>query len=260
MDEPHGPPVIECEHVWCRREGRVVLEDISLTVAERRFVGIIGPNGGGKTTLLRLVLGDLRPAGGCVRVFGETVRRPGQFGDAISCVPQRSDIDWSFPARVGDVVAMGAYGRLGLGRRVSRAVRAEAAERLDWLGLSALAERPIGRLSGGQQRRVFIARALMGEPRLLLLDEPCAGLDTAAQRTLLDHLRDLQRRLGLTVVMVSHNIGELSRAADRIACIDRTLHWHDASDLISEEVLRDVYACELEAHRVRHSEICHGPS
>jgi zinc transport system ATP-binding protein len=257
MSDSGARDVVTFDHVWFHRGPQVVLEDVSLAVPERCFVGVIGPNGAGKTTVVRLTLGLLRPTRGEVRVFGEVVQGPGQFGSAIGYVPQRSDIDWSFPTRVIDVVSMGAYGRLGLLRRVTRQIRQEAMERLEWLGIAGLARKPIGNLSGGQQRRTFVARALMGEPRLLLLDEPAAGLDTATHQQLLVQLRALQRRLGLTVVMVSHEIGELISAADRIACLSRTLHWHAAADLLSDEVLRDVYACELSAYRVHHHEICH---
>lgn len=250
-------PIIALDQVWFHRGTQTVLENVTLHVPEGSFTGLIGPNGGGKTTVLRLTLGLLRPSRGTVRVFGQPVERPGQFGSAIAYVPQRSEVDWSFPARVIDVVAMGAYGRLGLGRRVPRTVRDEALERLAWLGIEDLARRPIGRLSGGQQRRALLARALMGAPRLLLLDEPCAGLDTASHRLLITQMRDLQRRLGITVFMVSHDIGELVGAADRIACLHRTLHWHDRADLLSAEVLADVCACELSAYRARHGEICH---
>jgi zinc transport system ATP-binding protein len=250
--------MIDVDHVWFHRGAQAVLEDITLRIEERSFAGIIGPNGGGKTTLVKLLLGLLRPSRGAVRLLGEEIRRPGQFGHVIGYVPQRSDVDWAFPARVIDVVAMGSYGRLGLGRRVPRSVRAEALDRLRWLGIEDLAQRSIGRLSGGQQRRTFIARALMGEPRLLLLDEPAAGLDTASHTALLEQLRALQRQLGLTVVMVSHDIGELISAADRIACVNRTLHWHDAPQHLSDEILAGVYACELSAYRVHHHEICHG--
>jgi zinc transport system ATP-binding protein len=257
MTEEPSESLLALDEVWFHRGATPVLENLTLTVARGRFVGIIGPNGGGKTTLLRLILGLLRPTRGTIRVFDQVVNRPGQFGGAIAHVPQRSDVDWSFPTRVIDVVAMGSFGRLGLGRRVPRRVRDEAMERLDWLGISDLAQSQIGNLSGGQQRRAFIARALMGEPDLLLLDEPCAGLDQGAHSALIGQLRNLQRRLGLTVVMASHDIAELLNASDRIACIDRTLHWHDHPREISREMLESAYACELTAYHVHHNEICH---
>jgi zinc transport system ATP-binding protein len=244
--------VIALENVWFSHGDVPVLEDVSLRIEAGTFTGIIGPNGGGKTTLLKLVLGLLRPGRGAVKVFGEIVHGPGRGADRIGHVPQRSDVDWTFPARVVDVVMMGGFQR----GRSARELRQEAEQRLRWLGMDNLAQRQIGRLSGGQQRRVFLARALMGQPKLLLLDEPCAGLDQETHRAFIRQLRDLQQRLGLAVVMVSHDIGELASASDRLACLSRRLHWHDAADLISDEILSDVYACELEAYRVRHQEIC----
>jgi len=173
----------------------------------------------------------------------------------IGYVQQRNEIDKNFPATALDVVLMGAVARTGMLRRIPRATRDRAAELLDLTGVGALRNRPIGRMSGGQQQRVFIARALICQPRLLILDEPTAGLDSHGQQEFLHFVRQLRNDFALTVIMVSHDVGALTHYADQIACLNVRLHWHDKSELLSEEIIKDVFACELDAYRERVKEM-----
>ena len=260
-EEIHDPDchcertVVCIKDVSFRHGNQVVLDGVSLCLHEGVFLGIIGPNGGGKTTLLKLMVGALPLQSGSIEVFGKPVANIRNRSSLIGYVPQRNDIDQHFPATALDVVLMGAAAKAGLFRRVARPVRARACELLDRVGVGDLRDRPIGRMSGGQQQRTFIARALIGQPRLLVLDEPTAGLDSTGQQQFLHFIHELQRELGLSVVMVSHDIGQLGYYADQIACVNRHLHWHDRSTLLTEEIIHDVYACELDAYRERIREI-----
>ncbi|MFQ5896271.1 MAG: metal ABC transporter ATP-binding protein, partial [Nitrospinota bacterium] len=239
-------PVVRVEDLSFTYGDGPVLEGITLSVDEGLFIGLIGPNGGGKTTFLRILLGLLKPAGGLVRVFGLP---PGELGarrGLIGYVPQRYRVDPRFPATVLDVVLMGAYRMAGLGPRVPRRMREAGRGVLARVGLADQAERRIGSLSGGELQRALIARALVGEPRLLLLDEPTRGVDAAGQAQFMEFIQRLKADYALTLLLVSHDLGQLGAFSDRIACLNRHLHWHDRSELLDEEVLRRVYACELD--------------
>jgi zinc transport system ATP-binding protein len=245
--------VVCLKHVSFKRGERAVLDDITFCIDEGVFLGLIGPNGGGKTTLLKLILGSLPLQEGRIEVFGMLPHELGRDRWLVGYVPQKHEVDKNFPASALDVVLMGATGKAGLLRRVPRSTRVRAADLLQRVGVADLRDRPIGRMSGGQQQRTFIARALVGEPRLLILDEPTSGLDSAGQLQFLHMLRNLQRELRLTVIMVSHDVGQLSVYSDQIACLNRRLHWHDRASLIDDGVIRHVYTCELDAYveRVR---------
>jgi ABC-type Mn2+/Zn2+ transport system ATPase subunit len=197
-----------------------VLDDVTLTVAEGTFTALIGPNGAGKTTLLRLLLGLETPREGEVRVFGES---PGARGQRIGYVPQKTGVPDGFPLSVEEVVLMGRYALMGWGRRPSRADRDAARSALARVSLADAASRRFGELSGGQQRRALIARALVGEPRLLLLDEPTAGLDPAAQARFYDVCCVLQREEGLTLIAASHDVDVVAQHADTVLLIDRSV-------------------------------------
>jgi zinc transport system ATP-binding protein len=234
----NAPSVIELKNVtFAYSPGTPVLQNLNFKVWEGEFLGLIGPNGGGKSTLLKLVLGLLRPH-----------RR------LLGYVPQDTTVRKQFPATVLEVAVMGTYARLGLFRRPGEKERTAAREALKHVGLEGLEERQAANLSGGQQQRLSIARALVAEPRLLLLDEPTSGLDTGGQAQLFALLDELRKHFKLTVVMVSHDVTALAHYADQLACLSRTLHWHDRSELISEAVLRKVYACELDAFFIQHRE------
>jgi zinc transport system ATP-binding protein len=196
--------------------GRIpVLREVSLRIAEREFVALVGANGAGKTTLLRLALGLLRPTHGTVRLFGTPLDR---FGDwsRIGYVPQRAAAAVTLPVSVTEAVETGLASQLGLLRRPSAAQRARVAHVLDLLGLAALRHEPVQRLSGGQQQRALIARALVTNPRLLVLDEPTTGVDAEARgilRESLEHLVDVE---GVAVAYVSHDPEGFAGLADRV--------------------------------------------
>lgn len=217
-------PIISVTGVSASIGGRSVLEDITFHVEPGRFVGIIGPNGAGKTTLLRLLIGLLRPERGSILVFGNPPQRPGKARHWIGYAPQRTDFNRWFPLSVLDVVLMGRAAYRGIGRRFRKEDVEAAEESLRQVGLLDLRNRPIGALSGGQQQRVFLARALAGPTRLLLLDEPSTGLDIPSQTRFYHLLKQLQEKLGLTIVTVSHDLTSLSHFADEFICINRRLY------------------------------------
>jgi zinc transport system ATP-binding protein len=259
-----GETVIETRGVhFAYGDGPKVLEGLNFKVTDGEFLGLIGPNGGGKTTLLKLILGMMEPASGEVLVLGRRATQLGHDRRLLGYVPQDTGVRKQFPATVFDVTLMGTYASLGIFRQPGKKEHDAAREAIRQVGLEGLEHRAAGNLSGGQQQRMSIARALVAHPRLLLLDEPTSGLDTGGQAQLFALLDRLRHEYKLTVVMVSHDVTALAHYADQLACLSRTLHWHDRSELISEAVLRKVYACELDAFFIQHQkhlEEFHGDS
>lgn len=239
--------VVEARDVSFTYDGLPVLEAVDLSIPRGDFVGIVGPNGGGKTTLLRLLLGLLRPTAGDLRVLGMP---PVQARERVGYVPQVFSFDPAFPITVLEVVLMG---RLGRGRRLGPHARREsraALEALSRVEMAAVARRRFADLSGGQRQRVLIARALATEPELLLLDEPTANVDVAQERGIYDLLRALNA--SVTIVMVSHNLSFVSELVRSVLCVNRRAVWHPTCDLddVDGELLRRLYGSDMRV--VRH--------
>jgi zinc transport system ATP-binding protein len=245
-----GEPIIEFRGVSFAYNGVAVVEDVDLRIGRQQSVCIVGPNGGGKTTILKLVLGLLRPTAGTIRVFGGT---PEAARLRIGYMPQHVQHDPHFPATVLDIVLMGRLGRRGLPGFFGwygRADRRAAREALAQVGLEAVVHRPFPALSGGQRQRVLIARALCCEPELLLLDEPTANVDTLVEARLFDVLRELSRRL--TVVIVSHDLGFVSDLVENVVCVNRKVVVHPTSRLTGA-MIQDIYGGSV--RMVRHSDV-----
>lgn len=204
-------PLVEFEHVGCSYAGVPAVEDVSFTVERGEFVGIVGPSGGGKTTVLRALLGIIGPS------YGRIGRDPSL---SVGYVPQVETIDWSFPVSVTEVVAM-AIDQPRWGRTPS-SLRRRVHDLLGRLGLAEVADRHVSELSGGQQQRVFVARALIGRPDLIVLDEPTSGVDVATRHELLHLLADLHRE-GLAIVLTTHDINGLAAHLPRLVCFNRTV-------------------------------------
>ncbi|NTV06444.1 MAG: ABC transporter ATP-binding protein [Chlorobiaceae bacterium] len=217
-------PVIECDSLSVSLGGVNVLDDLTFSVYKGDFLGIVGPNGGGKTTLLRVMLGLERPSGGKVTVFG---RDPGSSPGRIGYVPQRIFFDRDFPISVIDLVLMGRLSKKKLFQHYNSADREKADSAIRTAGLEPLRERRIGALSGGELQRALIARALAGEPELLLLDEPTASVDPQMKTTIYDLLDQLKEKL--TIILVSHDTGTISRHVNRIACLNSKLDMLEGS-------------------------------
>lgn len=245
--QPDGgrEPVIEVRDVSFGYDRERILDHVSVTVHRGDFLAILGPNGGGKTTLLKVMLGLLEPWS------GTAVRHVSRREGAIGYVPQYAGFDQDFPLTVREAVRLGRLGRRGLFRRWSRPDR-EAVERvLARFGLERVAGTPVGELSGGQLQRTLIARALVSEPEILVLDEPLASIDAESREVLVDTLEQLSAEI--PVVVVTHDLTPYGRAVRQIACINRKLFYHPGGEL-TPEMLEEVYGCpvELVTHGVPH--------
>ena len=241
--------VVRLEDVWAHYDGVPVLEGVSLSVERDDFLGIIGPNGGGKTTLLKVILGLIKPSRGMVSVLGKT---PERSRKNIGYVPQVNLFDPDFPISVWNVVLMGRYGRVGPLRWYGKKDRERAQRALQTVGMLDHKDRQIGKLSGGEQQRAFIARALVSEPRLLLLDEPTASVDPAMQTEFYELLEGLKQRMA--IVLVSHDITAVSIYVDKIACLNGQLFYHGSKE-IGVEVLEATYKCPVQM--IAHGTVPH---
>ncbi len=249
--------VVRLDGVCVERRDHRVLEDISFTVAAGAFVGLVGPNGAGKTTLLKAILGLAPLCSGTIEVLG---RPPGHRRGApvgVGYVPQRHSIASNFPASVYDVVAMGRLRGLGFLSRTGRDDREAVSNNLEFVGIADLAKRPVGELSGGQQRRVMLAQALCASTRLLILDEPTIGLDLPAEHEFYALLRNLKSRLSLSVIAVSHDLLALAGECDELICINRHMHIHGhPEEVIHSHAIQEAYSCEFNflAGEIAHHE------
>lgn len=238
--EPPGRPVIEVRDVTFGYGKVPVIEGVSLAVYPREFLALLGPNGGGKTTLVKIILGLLEPwSGEVIFHLPEPGRSPGEGsrkaeagrGLSLGYVPQYPTFDTAFPLRVSDAVLMGRLGRRGLIRRYTAADRRRAAEVIERLGLGSLARKNLSELSGGQLQRVLIARALVSDPAALFLDEPTASIDAESRQVLKDILFELNREI--PIVIVTHDAHALPARVERVAFINRRLCIHRREDMVS---------------------------
>lgn len=242
-------PVIEVEHVNLGQHAHPVLEDVSLTVNEHEFHAIIGPNGGGKTTLLKVILGLIRPDSGTVKVMGGTAHA---MRAHLGYVPQFRTFDFQFPISVEDMVISGRLGHLDSPfRRLSNEDRYAADEAMATMEITHLKDRPIHDISGGERQRAIIARALAGKPSVLLLDEPTVYVDSPTAERFYDILSRL--RESMTIVLVTHDITALSPDVTHISCVNRRLFTHHDNQ-ITEEMIKGAYHCpvDLIAHGLPH--------
>jgi ABC-type Mn2+/Zn2+ transport system ATPase subunit len=237
-----GAPAIELLGVTAGYDDRAAVESVDLSIPTGTLVAIFGPNGGGKTTLLKLVAGLLQPWSGTVRVLGGA---PSAVAHRIAYVPQAELVDWSFPVSVWDVAMMGRFARLGPFRQPGPADRAAVSAALDRVGMLAVATTQIGRLSGGQRRRAFLARAIAADAELYLLDEPVTGVDVPTQEDLMDLLAAESAR-GRTVVATTHDLAAASRHFERVVGVNRRIHADGPVSLLNDpDVLSATYGGHL---------------
>lgn len=241
--------VIEIKNVSFSYGERPVLENVNLSVYKKDFLGIIGPNGGGKTTLLKLMLGLLKPVFGEIALMGGGILLKNTR--KIGYVPQMTSYESHFPVRVKDVVLMGRLGQKGIFGGYSKGDREKAVEALERVGLKDFTYRCLTELSGGERQRVFIARALAADPKILLLDEPTSNVDAAAEKNFYELLSLLNKEI--PIVIVSHDVGAISRNVNKIACLNGRLVYHDSGEL-TQDMLENIYHCPIDliAHGVAH--------
>jgi zinc transport system ATP-binding protein len=223
-----------------------VLKDVDFRVNENDFIGVIGPNGGGKTTLLKVILGLLKPVEGTMLFNSELLN-----GNSIGYLPQMSTGDINYPVTVTDIVLSGLMIRKGFISRMSSSDKKRAGEVIEELGLTELTHSTINELSGGQMQRVFLARAIIGDPKLLLLDEPGNFVDATFENEFYEKLRELNKRMA--ILMVSHDVGTISAHIKSFACVNRSLHYHPSHEITNEDLL--AYGCPIQL--VTHGDIPH---
>lgn len=240
--------IVSLENISVKFDGNTALHDHNLTVYDGDFIGIIGPNGGGKTTLLKVILGLVKPSGGEVRVFGTS---PEKARSRIGYVPQMMEVENDFPISVRDTVLMGRLCHKGIFRRHNKNDYEQVDRALEIVEMSGMKDRKTGALSGGEKQRVMIARALASEPKLLLLDEPTASIDPKMKNDIYDLLNSLKNRMA--IILVTHDIGVISSHVDKVACLNCQLFYHDSKE-IPKETIEAVYQCPVDiiAHGTPH--------
>lgn len=244
LEHPEHPPDVPLaiHDMTVAYQRKPVIWDIELNIPEGKLVGIVGPNGAGKSTLLKACLDLIPRSSGWAHIYGQPYKKARH---RVAYVPQRESVDWDFPVNARDVVAMGAYRRLGWFRRVNAVERARAENALDQVGIAHLADRQISQLSGGQQQRVFLARALMQDADLYLMDEPFAAVDAATEQAIVDLLRRLSAE-GKTCVVVHHDLATVSAYFDWVVLINmRIVASGPTAETFSRENLQKTYGGKL---------------
>lgn len=241
--------IVELKNIVAGYDDEVILKNVNLTVFQNDFIGVIGPNGGGKTTLVKVIIGLLKP------VSGEIIYNPdgnaGNSGKLIGYLPQINKTDRKFPITVKDVVLSGLADGNKILRKTSKSDKEKAFEILSRSGIAHLAKKNIGELSGGQLQRVFLCRAIIADPKLLILDEPNTYVDNQFESDLYKTLQELNQKMA--IMIISHDVGTITYFVKTIACVNRGLHYH-ASNVISQEQLA-AYNCPIQI--IAHGDIPH---
>lgn len=239
---------INFENVIFSYHSNPVLTDVNLSIQKLDYVSIVGPNGGGKTTLLQLMLGLLKPDSGKISVLGQS---PDRFRSKFGYMPQSMQFDLHFPMTVCDVVLMGCLTNYSMGR-YSKEDREAAFQSMQELSVADLSEKLFSELSGGQRQRVLLARALVGQPEILLLDEPSANIDIRMEEILFGILQELNQRM--TIVLVSHDLSFVSKAVTSVYCVNKTVVRHPISN-ITPQAIADIYSNDMRI--IRHDQHLH---
>jgi zinc transport system ATP-binding protein len=237
--------VVEIEGLSYTYSGSIVLDNISFSIREGDLLGMIGPNGAGKTTLFSCMLGLLNDYRGTIKIFGQDIRKSSKMFRSIGYIPQKKTVDQNFPATVEEIVSLGA---------ISSNVPAKIAAALDTVGLLAQRDRRIGELSGGQQQRVLIAKALVNDPKLLILDEPATGIDLETQNKFYALLKKLNQEKKITIIWASHDLDAVNRIASSVACINRSMFFHGAAHEFFEnpDLLKAYSESSMQVHMHLH--------
>lgn len=244
-----NPNVIEVTDLSFSYDKRSVLENIHLSVKAGSFLGLVGPNGSGKSTLIKCILGLIKPNEGVVKLFGTPIENFKQWDD-IGFVSQKANsFNRGFPATVFEVVSMGLYGKIGLFRFLTKKHKEKVKEVIHRVGMEKYMHQNIGELSGGQQQRVFIARALVSEPKLLILDEPTVGVDEKSVTNFYEMLKEINREHGITLLLVTHDIGVMSKYVTEVVCLNKYIHFHGDGKQFTKR--QDEIMAKLYGHQVQ---------
>ncbi len=246
-------PCIEVNDICLSSNGNPVLEHVSFSISKGEYLGIIGPNGGGKTTLLKIILGLIRPDSGEVRILGRNLDELKERYK-IGYIPQKvTQAELYFPASVEEIVRSGRTARVGLFKRYGQMDNQAIARAMEIAEVAEYRDRLIGRLSGGERQRVFIARALAGEPEILILDEPVGGVDIASQKRFYDFLSYLNREMGITIIFVSHDVGAIADEVNTVLCLNRRMICHGLPEnYIKEDFLEKIYGRKVTSILHKH--------
>ncbi len=246
MDNKSFQSAVEIISLTVAYQEQPVLWDINLSIPKGVIHGIIGPNGAGKSTLIKAILGIVRPIAGQIKVFGEDYKKQRKH---VAYVPQRTSVDWDFPSDVLDVVLMGSYGQLGWVRRPGKKEKRIAIEALDKLGLTDLAHRQISELSGGQQQRTFLARSLVQNPDIYLMDEPFAGIDAKTEKTIISFMKEL-RDQGKTLIVVHHDLQTVKEYFDWLTFLNVDIIAHGPTqEVFSDSTIEQTYGGQVQRLR-----------
>ena len=246
--------LVTLQQVSVTYEGCEALQKVDLTIGDRDFLGVIGPNGGGKTTLVKAILGSV-PHSGTIHYAPELFAHGERL---IGYMPQLTAFDRAFPITLREVVLSGLQGRRGFRQRYTREDRAKALQLLESCELGAFADTPIGAVSGGQMQRALLCRAIISEPKLLILDEPTNFVDNQFEQALYHTLRELSQRMA--IVMVSHDIGTISSLVKEIVCVNRTVHRHHSNRITAEQLANYNCPIQLLSHgHIPHTVLEHHP-
>lgn len=242
--------IVEVKDLTVKLNGRVIIEDINLTINRGEIVAIVGPNGGGKTTLVRTILGLIEPYKGEVKLLGEPPKQAIKTGK-IGYLPQKSEIPQNLPFSALDIVMLGLINsKLPKKEKIRKAF-----QYIEYVGMKGKEHYPYSKLSGGQQQRISIARVLVADPEVIFLDEPSTGIDMVAQESFYDFLQKIREEKGITVVMVSHDVGVVSKFVDKVAGLNRYLHYYGhPKDFFQKHILEKLYGTDVEL--VIHSPEC----
>lgn len=245
--------VVKLENINFKYENKTVLKDVNLEIKRGAFLGLVGPNGGGKTTLIKIILGLLTPDSGDITLLDKPIKSFKNWNHIGFVSQKSSSFNKGFPATVFEVVSMGLTAKIGYLKFFKKKHKEKVLYAIEQVGMSDYAYQNIGNLSGGQQQRVFIARALVSDPELLILDEPTVGVDYKNVNRFYELLHHLNTERGLTLLLVTHDTGAMTGYATAVACLNKTLHFHGKPDeytSLSEKDLSEIYGHPV--HVVKH--------
>lgn len=245
--------VIEVNDLYFGYSDKLILENLNFSVNKGDFVGIIGPNGSGKSTLIKLLLKILISDRGEIKILGEDIQRFNKW-DKLGYVSQKANsFNTSFPATVEEVVGANLFSKIGLFKHLNKHHKEQINKALEIVDMQNYKHRLIGNLSGGQQQRVFIARVLVSKPEIMFLDEPTVGVDAKSEEAVYCLLAKLNKELGITVIMISHDIGAVTVHANKLACMgNRNLYIHNPKAKLTEKFISDLYGHSVKLHIHKH--------